>query len=151
MPNDNKLVTLEDLAEAYTALYNRDVVTAATQMANGLMSSTDKEKLDGIETGAQVNPGVANDLTTTASGKVLDARQGYELKCLVLDCGTVTSLPKTVSDSSITSDMVALQSILGTPSAQISNWTITTSDGSLTISGSISGSTTVTLYLLHSR
>ncbi len=65
MPNDNKLVTLEDLAEAYTALYNRDVVTAATQQANGLMSSTDKGKLDGIETGAQVNPG---DATTSASG-----------------------------------------------------------------------------------
>jgi len=55
MANDNKLVTLEDLGEAYTALYNRDVVTAATQQANGLMSSTDKTKLDGIETGAQVN------------------------------------------------------------------------------------------------
>lgn len=55
MANDNKLVTLEDLGVAYTALYNRDVVTVATQQANGLMSSTDKGKLDGIETGAQVN------------------------------------------------------------------------------------------------
>lgn len=42
--NDNKLVTLADLAEAYTALYNRDVMT-----------SEDKTKLDVIEAGAQVN------------------------------------------------------------------------------------------------
>lgn len=53
--NDNKLVTLADLAEAYNALYNRDVTTTATQSADGLMSSTDKTKLDGIASGAQVN------------------------------------------------------------------------------------------------
>ena len=33
--------------------------TAATQSTDGLMSSTDKTKLDSIETGAQVNPGNA--------------------------------------------------------------------------------------------
>ena len=53
--NDNKLVTLADLAEAYNVLYNRDVVTTATQSTNGLMSSVDKTKLDGIAAGAQVN------------------------------------------------------------------------------------------------
>lgn len=42
--NDNKLVTLADLGEAYSALYARDV-----------MDASDKTKLDGIEAGAQVN------------------------------------------------------------------------------------------------
>lgn len=42
--NDNKLVTLADLGEAYNALYARDV-----------MEASDKTKLDGIEAGAQVN------------------------------------------------------------------------------------------------
>lgn len=37
----------------------------ATQSADGLMSSSDKSKLDGIQSGAQVNPGVA---TTSANG-----------------------------------------------------------------------------------
>lgn len=53
--NDNKLVTLADLKEAYDTLYNRDVTTVVTQSANGLMSSSDKIKLDGIAAGAQVN------------------------------------------------------------------------------------------------
>ena len=48
--NDNKLVTLADLGAAYTASS-----ATATTSANGMMSSTDKTKLDGVETGAQVN------------------------------------------------------------------------------------------------
>ena len=58
-----------------------------------------------------------------------------------------SSLPKTVSDSRIKSTDEVTASVLGTPSAQTSDWTVTTSNGSLTISGSISGSTTLTLYL----
>lgn len=44
MANDNKLVSLLDLKEAYDALYSRDV-----------MDSSDKNKLNGIENNAQVN------------------------------------------------------------------------------------------------
>ena len=66
---------------------------------------------------------------------------------LVLTVASFSSLPQTVSDSRITDDMVCLKAELGTPSAQTGDWTVTTSAGSLTISGSISGSTTATLYL----
>lgn len=75
----------------------------------------------------------------------------YTLQTYVLDCGTISSLPATVTDSVITDDMVAIKAELGTPSAQTADWTVTTSSGSLTISGSISGSTTCTLYLNKSR
>lgn len=68
-------------------------------------------------------------------------------KALKIDCGTVSSLPKTVTNSSITADMVVVESVLGTPSAQTGDWTVTTAAGSLTIAGSISGSTTLVLYL----
>lgn len=57
------------------------------------------------------------------------------------------SLPKTVTDSRIKSTDEVVESVLGTPSVQTSDWTVTTADGSLTISGSISGSTSLTLYL----
>lgn len=146
---------------------------------------------------------VANDLTTTVSGKVLDARQGKALMDAVgekLDadfsypvaptpfngsekvalsydgdnystdmatilasaggggtsqgnltnytknCGTISSLPTTITDSNITADMVVLESTLSNPSAQTSDWDITTANGSVTISGSISGSTNLILY-----
>ena len=103
--NDNKLVTLADLGAAYTALS-----ATATTSANGMMSSTDKTKLEGIESGAQVNSitgvkgdsendyrtgnvnitpanigavstsSIANNLTTITTGSVLDATQGKALK-----------------------------------------------------------------------
>jgi len=74
-----------------------------------------------------------------------------KLEVLVIDCGTVSSLPKTVTDASIEDDMVVLNSEIGTPSAQTGDWTVTTSAGSLTVSGTISGSTTLKLYLMKSR
>lgn len=74
-----------------------------------------------------------------------------EATVLEVEVPTISSLPVTISDSRITSEQIVLHSILGTPSAQAGDWTVTTSDGSLTISGSISGSTTAVLYLANKR
>ena len=72
-------------------------------------------------------------------------------KCLVLSVAAFSSLPKTINNSNITADMVVIHSEVGTPSAMLSDWTWTTAAGSITISGTISGSTTLKLYLLPSR
>ena len=74
-----------------------------------------------------------------------------ELRVLQIDVASFSSLPQTVTDSRITSDMVVLSTELGTPSAQNGDWTVTTSNGSLTVAGSISGSTTLKLTLQHSK
>lgn len=50
----------------------------ATTTDKGLMSAADKTKLDGIAEGANKTT-TANNLTTTAAGSVLDARQGRAL------------------------------------------------------------------------
>ena len=50
----------------------------ATQSANGLMSSTDKTKLDGVATGATKNT-VSNSLTDTSTTNALSAAQGKAL------------------------------------------------------------------------
>ena len=65
---------------------------------------------------------------------------------VVVDCGTISSLPTSITNTRITADMVVINSVLGTPSAQTSDWTVTTSANGLTVSGSISGSTTLILY-----
>ena len=70
---------------------------------------------------------------------------------LVIEVASFSSLPQTVTNESITSDMVVVNSVLGTPSAQSSDWTVTTADGSVTVTGDISGSTALTLYLMKSR
>ncbi len=70
---------------------------------------------------------------------------------LTVTVPSFNSLPQTVSNADITSDMVVVNSVLGTPSSQTGDWTVTTSTGSLTIAGTISGSTTLTLYLAKSN
>ena len=79
-----------------------------------------------------------------------NARANIDANALVVDIASFNSLPKTVTNSAVTSDMVVAASTLGTPSAQTGDWTVTTSAGSLTISGTISGSTTLKLVLVHS-
>lgn len=107
----------------------------------------------------RLRPGVTDEIPTPEKQSILDqaiaALEAAEESLrdagvLVVNCGTISSLPKTVANSNITSDMVSVKEIFGTPSAQTSDWTVTTTSGSLTISGSISGSTTLILYLMHS-
>ena len=74
-----------------------------------------------------------------------------EMAALVVTFASFSSLPVTLSNSSITADMVAVKGELSDPSAQTGDWTVTTSNGSVQVSGSISGSTTLKLYLIHSR
>lgn len=74
-------------------------------------------------------------------------------KCetLVVSVPSFSALPQTITNSNIENDMVVVNSVLSNPSAQTGDWTVSTSNGSLTISGSISGTTTATLYLMKSR
>ena len=63
----------------------------------------------------------------------------------------ISNLSTSVTDSRITSDMVVINSVLSNPSAQTGDWTVTTGTGTLTVAGSISGTTNITLYLAKSR
>lgn len=87
---------------------------------------------------------------TTNEGRIMDATT-FARTVLEVDCGTVSSLPKSVSSTEITDDMIVANYTLGTPAAMTGNWTVSTSNGSVTISGSISGSTTLKLYLVRRR
>lgn len=87
---------------------------------------------------------------STNEGRILDATT-FSKGILEVDCGTVSSLPKTVSNSGVTDDMIVVNSTLGTPSAMTGDWTVATSNGSITISGNISGSTTLKLYFARRR
>ena len=69
---------------------------------------------------------------------------------ITVNIASFNSLPQTVSDASITADHVAVHCELGTPTAMTGDWTITTSAGSLTVSGTMTGSTTLQLVLVKS-
>lgn len=72
-----------------------------------------------------------------------------EAKILIVDCGTISSLPKTVSNAKIKADMEPLPiGSFSSSSAMTGDWTVTPANGSVTISGSINGSTTLKVYLV---
>lgn len=66
---------------------------------------------------------------------------------IVVSKSSVSSLSTTISDSNITIKHVVVSSTLSNPSAQTGDWTVTTSNGSLSIAGTISGTTDITLVL----
>ena len=74
---------------------------------------------------------------------VYDARVGV----VQVSKSSVSSLPTTITDEAIKSDQVAIETTLSNPAAQKSNWTVTTQNGSLTIAGTISGTTNITILL----
>ena len=67
---------------------------------------------------------------------------------LVINIGSFSSLPKTISNSKITSDHVVSEFMLSSPIVQTTDWTVTTSAGQAVISGSINGATTARLILI---
>lgn len=64
---------------------------------------------------------------------------------------SVSSLSTTITNAKITSSMEVVHSVLSNPAAQTGDWTVTTSNGSLSIAGTISGTTDITLYLAVPR
>lgn len=71
---------------------------------------------------------------------------------LVVNMGTISSLPVTKSAPGVTSRMVVASCEFGTPSAITGDMTVTTYNGSIKLSGSIraNSSTTIKLLLIDS-
>jgi len=72
---------------------------------------------------------------------------------LPISMSSVSALPTTVNEAEITADMVCKPGdcYLSNPAAQTGEWTVTTAAGSVTVSGSISGTTDIVLYLTIPR
>ena len=81
----------------------------------------------------------------------LDTTSMDVVEMLVGTVSTVSALPVTITNAEIRSTMYAIKAELSNPSAQTSDWTVATSDGSAVISGTISGTTDIKLYLYHGK
>ena len=138
---DESYLAIDDGVETYKILGNQVGVQAQLTQAEAEAGTVTEPR---VVTPAVINSYV-NDTVDTAVTAMAES-----LKTLVLDIASFSSLPQTVTDANITSDMVVVNSVLGTPSAQTSDWTVTAADGSVTIAGSINGSTTLALYLMKS-
>lgn len=122
---------------------NKDYVD--TQVASASNSiSTFLGSSDSLNTEAQTVVGGINEVEAYCE----DIEENLILKVTI---SSLSSLPRTVSWNAITASHEVISYNLGTPTAQTGTWTITTAAGSVTISGNISGSTTLTLYLAKPR
>ena len=90
---------------------------------------------------------------TASSNRVIQARYlaaGIKRHaCVKVVLSSITSLPKTYTVTGLTANHEVTEYQLSVPSAQGSDWTVTTAANSLTLSGTFNGSTAtnVTLYL----
>jgi hypothetical protein len=97
--------------------------------------------------------GLANLKTTVKTSIVGAINEVFDMavdnRDLEVTKSAVSSLPTTITAAEITSDMIVKQGdiSLSNGSAMVGEWTITTTSGSVTISGSINGTTDITLYL----
>lgn len=100
------------------------------------------------ESGAQVDkvtglPYKNENLSAAEKAQFLKGTAGV----VKVSFSSFSSLPQTVSDTDVTATQEVVHAVLSNPAAQTGDWTVTTAAGSVTVSGSISGSTTLTLYL----
>lgn len=102
-----------------------DVPPVATTSYSGYMSATDKTFLDSLKQ--------------------------HDDRIVVIDVAAFSSLPATVYSNYITEDHYVLEATLGTPAAQESDWTITTSDGSFTIAGSMVTDSSTSLHVVFGK
>lgn len=104
-----------------------------------------------VDTNIELAPKISSQIQTLTNNVSTNATAIAKCETLVVSVASFNALPQTITNANIEDDMVVVNSVLSNPSAQTGDWTVTTSSGSLTISGSISGSTTATLYLMKSR
>ena len=100
-------------------------------------------------TGVQVDQVVDSPYTSPGfTGSQKDQfRKSITAGTVVVTFSSFSSLPQTATNDKITATQVVLNSVLSNPAAQTDDWTVTTAAGSVTVSGTINGSTTLTLYL----
>lgn len=143
MATGDKIVNLDDLKVAYDALN-------ASKLDKNF-SSLDTSGGFSLSDTIPVNiSGTTYKITGQTLSNAIGGGGGTQQASLtnyVKNCGTISVLPVTLTDSNITSDMIVIEYTVGDETALGSDWTVTTADGSLTISGTLNKSTTLQLVL----
>ena len=143
--SDSTSTTSSVLAATPTA------VKAAYDLANGKYSKpSDGIPKTDLASAVQTSLGKADTAYQKPSGGIpgTDLADTYAKPPVRITISSVSSLPSTVTGKTeITADMVVQECVLSNPLAQIGDWTVTTTAGGLTVSGSISGTTDITLIL----
>ena len=101
-----------------------------------------------------ITGGLTNLKTSVKTSIVAAINEVFDLAHpLMVTKSSVSALPTTISSGDITADMICKPGdcLLSNPAAQTDKWTVTSAAGSVTISGTISGTTDITLWLTVPR
>ena len=130
----------------------------ATQIASKALATDDTLKRIAV---CLENNGVLSELHTTDKTSLVAAINEVKdeettglskCECLVLSANSISALPYDFNNTAIDTDMVCLKAVLSNPAAQTADWTVNTDTaGRCRISGTINGTTNLTLYLMKSR
>ena len=113
---------------------------------------------DAVIAGSQWALHVRNRGIGAAFGKISERDNELDIGDWKLTCGGISSiicidlesfstLPKTITNDAITSDHKVIRDEIGNPSALSGDLTVTTTNGSMTISGTLTNATTMRLIL----
>ena len=151
----NDTVTADTLVEGRTAhLANGEQVTGTFTPVTGVKGNSETSYRTGNVNLTAANIGAAASSHTHAASGITSGTLSRDRLPgeLWIDMGTLSSLPTTKTFSGIRTDMICARIELGTPSAQRSDWEINTdTENSVTISGTISGTTTCKLLLVQAE
>lgn len=113
-----------------------------------------KQSLDGAtgdaptpaETWAEAMTSELEEQIAAAANAIYDS---LNMATVVVDCGTISTLPITLNAEGVTANHKAIAVELGTPTVMTSALTVTTGDGTITLTGTKeSASTTCTVTLI---
>lgn len=140
-----ELKTGETIAVKFT---NKNTASAPTLNVNGTGALEIKAASGGTESLAGLwRAGEIVVFTYDGTNWLVDSSSRAGV--IVVSKSSVSSLSTTITDANITSKHVVVSSTLSNPAAQTGDWTVTTVSGSLSIAGSISGTTDITLVLAY--
>lgn len=129
-----------------SAIESQDEFTA---LEEALSAVSDMVTHTELQSKGAANKGVYFDANGAAQPMTYEVNSDVPANPVIEDTVTVSSLPMTVTKVGMTANHKAVYAYLGTPSAQTADWTVTPGNGSYTISGSISGSTTLNLTFVY--
>lgn len=146
---NGKIYTVTTAIEIGHTLTVGTNITESDTLTEQIDSKQDELTFDSTPTANSTNPVTSGGVKSALDSKDIAIAK---LECLVLSASSVSALPYDFSNANIETDMVCINSVLSNPSAQLSDWEVDTDTaGRARITGAISGTTDIKLYLMKSR
>ena len=128
------------------AIESQDEFTA---LEEALAAVSDIVTHNELKSKGAANKGVYFDSSGSAFAMTYEVNSNVPAKPVISQSISVSSLPLTVNVSGMTANHKVVYCGFGTPSAQSNSWSISTTNGSYTISGTLGETTTLDLVFIY--